>query len=722
MDSALLLQLGEELVAKRSVAMGELIKNAYDADASNVIVEFKGVSRKGGEISVLDDGTGIPFAKLQNTWMRIATSEKQDRPISELFGRPRAGEKGIGRFATRRLAEELEIITTAFIDPREPARGKEETRIHFVWADFQIGKDIQAVPVRYQRSPVPQERASGTLLRLLRTREEWTADDVEKLRRDLVRLISPLPGSTRKRPGAKRADPGFDIILEFPDSELGRFAGTLSRDFLEHAYAVLKGDLSGKGEARYVLQFRDRGRQKQLTYTASAKFPSVGEAAFKVHFFPARSEFYKDKDFSTRSIAAVSREHGGIGITYDGFRVPPYGEEGNDWLKLDHDRARRTVSFSDDLRRLAGASFRPMLLLPGSNQLFGLVALSRFDNQDIRQLANREGLRQNDAFQQLQRFVRKGIDWLTVMYARHTEERRREDREARQGELQSPRALLSRAQQLIQELGEDTAPEHRKEAGQAIGLAIEAIKEQEADQIGELQMLRVLASTGTMIVVFDHQLIGILNRLRASYQTLDEFREAMPAAEQDVFGETLDDLKESIADAEHQGELLGLLLGRSARSRKRRLAIRPIVDRIAKAFAGYMCVRGMTFSNGVPAHVRTPPMFECELSAILINLLTNAMKAVRSSQVRKIEVTADRDRGRVQIRVKDTGVGAERSKWKEFFEPFYSESDPDPVLGTGTGLGLKIVADFVDVYGGTASFRPPDEPWKTCVALELPEN
>jgi signal transduction histidine kinase len=69
----------------------------------------------------------------------------------------------------------------------------------------------------------------------------------------------------------------------------------------------------------------------------------------------------------------------------------------------------------------------------------------------------------------------------------------------------------------------------------------------------------------------------------------------------------------------------------------------------------------------------------------------------------------------------DTGVGANKSKWADYFRPFFSESVPDPILGTGTGLGLKIVADFVDVYGGTARFVDPEPPWATCIEFRLPE-
>ena len=121
-DAALLFQLGEELVNKRSVALGELIKNAYDADATSVTITFENVQTKGGTIEVADDGTGLSFERIRDAWMRIATSSKVHEPFSDRFRRPRTGAKGIGRFAARRLAHQLEVVTIALIDPKAPKR------------------------------------------------------------------------------------------------------------------------------------------------------------------------------------------------------------------------------------------------------------------------------------------------------------------------------------------------------------------------------------------------------------------------------------------------------------------------------------------------------------------------------------------------------------------------------------------------------------------------
>ena len=95
-ETRLLRELGERLVKQPEVALVELIKNAYDADAIECQVECG--SRR---IRIDDDGLGMTLDRFENAWMRIGTSSKVDTPLSERFDREITGEKGIGRFAVR---------------------------------------------------------------------------------------------------------------------------------------------------------------------------------------------------------------------------------------------------------------------------------------------------------------------------------------------------------------------------------------------------------------------------------------------------------------------------------------------------------------------------------------------------------------------------------------------------------------------------------------------
>lgn len=108
-DSQLLGELGERLVTRNYIALAELIKNAYDADSTKITVRFLNAKTGGrtGEIQIIDNGNGMLFQEVRDYWMRIATTSKVREPISPKYGRRKTGNKGVGRFACRRLAKKL---------------------------------------------------------------------------------------------------------------------------------------------------------------------------------------------------------------------------------------------------------------------------------------------------------------------------------------------------------------------------------------------------------------------------------------------------------------------------------------------------------------------------------------------------------------------------------------------------------------------------------------
>ena len=108
-DAGIINRLGKELVGRGETAISELIKNAYDADASYVNLVFNNALSLGGTLVIEDDGLGMSYEELINGFMRISSSDKIHRPVSPIYSRKRAGKKGIGRFATQRLGNQLVI-------------------------------------------------------------------------------------------------------------------------------------------------------------------------------------------------------------------------------------------------------------------------------------------------------------------------------------------------------------------------------------------------------------------------------------------------------------------------------------------------------------------------------------------------------------------------------------------------------------------------------------
>jgi HSP90 family molecular chaperone len=114
--------LGSELISNDAVALIELVKNSYDAEASRVLISFVGPLLPGqGRIDVFDDGFGMSLDVVRGAWMEPATPGKRQTTNSGVKSRRVLGEKGIGRFAAMRLASELELITRARGSTRERA-------------------------------------------------------------------------------------------------------------------------------------------------------------------------------------------------------------------------------------------------------------------------------------------------------------------------------------------------------------------------------------------------------------------------------------------------------------------------------------------------------------------------------------------------------------------------------------------------------------------------
>lgn len=712
-DAYLLLEIGERLVARRSVALAELIKNAYDADATDVTITFDRVTEPGGTIVVQDNGNGMTLDKLKTAWMRIATPDARDNPTSARYARPRTGAKGVGRFACRRLAQRLELSSVA---ERGDGR-RERILISFDWDRFKSGHSIQEIRTSYTTEVVNNDVGTGVTLRLQDARDVWTENDFSDLHRDILGLISPLP-DTQDDTDRKNiaSDPGLNLKLIAP--EFPRYEGLLRDVFLEASWGILSGSVDRDGQVQYRLKIRKD--EQTLTFQPQQLFfKHLNDAKFKIHYFVYKAELLKSLDFNVAAARQLGRRKGGVRIYLDGFRVFPYGDPGDDWLDLDRDRAQRQSATPRELLGQAEGLYRPMLLLPGNMQLFGAVSISRIHNPDVDLNISRERLVENEAFEELRKFIRHGIDWATIQYARVKAEG------AKPAETSTQVSeSLTRVRQLVSEAAEAEEPQEKNEllhrAQHAVNRVEKIARRQEEERISELSMMRVLASAGVSVMIFQHSLQSLISGLNRIQAELLALQSSVSGPKQERYTDAVSRLGNWANSAEQQARLVGLLVRGEARDRRRRLVLKPIIDELGKAFEQYMSEYGVEFANVVPAHVRLPAMFEAEIHAILLNLLTNALKAVRAQPVRRIEIAAAHEDDGTHILMRDSGIGIDHAVAGKAFEPFVTTSTPDPLLGQGTGLGLKIVRDLVQAYGGRAAFIEPTVPWKTCIEIMLP--
>ena len=181
-DAELLRELGERLVGKPHIALAELIKNSYDADATQVTIKF---SPNEGCIEVSDNGHGMTFEEFRDFWMRIGTTHKRKRQSKNL-GRQLTGSKGVGRLAVQFLANKLTIRTV----PK--GGGDEWLKAKVNWEEAVKARELTEVNVEYTRNQSCAPFLHGTSIILSELKDTWEKDSVRDLASEVWWLQPPF--------------------------------------------------------------------------------------------------------------------------------------------------------------------------------------------------------------------------------------------------------------------------------------------------------------------------------------------------------------------------------------------------------------------------------------------------------------------------------------------------------------------------------------------------
>jgi signal transduction histidine kinase len=112
--------------------------------------------------------------------------------------------------------------------------------------------------------------------------------------------------------------------------------------------------------------------------------------------------------------------------------------------------------------------------------------------------------------------------------------------------------------------------------------------------------------------------------------------------------------------------------------------------------------------------IRTGKMHASELDSVLLNFLTNSIKSMRQGRVadRRVRIDGRIDGKHILIGFEDNGTGVPTAEREKVFDAFFTTTmaaEDDGVAGPGTGLGLKIVSDIAESYGGYASMAEPSQ-------------
>jgi len=734
-DSALLGELGEKLVETVHLALIELVKNSYDADATEVEIRFtKGPEGK-DEIHIIDNGTGMSFQEVKDYWMRIATSIKVEKNVSSIYGRPRTGSKGIGRFCCRRLGRKLTLLTVGSKNGEY-----QKTEVTFPWIEFKPGTDVTEIDCPGGQS-ILKEGFTGTILIITDLVYEWNTRGYEYLKRQLAVLVANR-GTRRK---GYVEDPGFNIILEAPQFEGG--IRNLREDLINAGWGTLTAYINENHQA--VCELHALGISRK-TMVSRQEYPHLNHINLRIGILVDDRHQMRDTSvLSLGSLREILADWGGVQIKYRDFRVYPYGDD--DWLDIDHDRGLRRTTPKEELYSFANSlkgidPGRALLNMLSMRTYVGEVEIG-VNALGFEMKANREGFIKSPAMDELKFFVRYAIEWATIWREYYLKAQREKSTEiARvyleeliQEKVESERivdAAVTYIQKEVKNISSLLPAEKRRHLDKAFGLATDAILKHDQSNREELRHLRLIASTSTLLLIFSHEVKSLLGMLENYQSTLATIEKNLSGKDQNIVRET----RRGLLEAKHRfNELLGMtsLIGIDSRkATPSNLALRERVERAVQAFQLIIGSYGIDIDyRQVPTNIVVRSFLDAELYAILLNVLSNSVKSViAAGGERKIKITADREDKKTVIRIMDTGIGLDPSKFEEVFVPFIADPEgklykpllkklnPEDkyIVGTGSGLGLSIVKEIVHVHNGTIGFRKTKGNWKTELEIKIP--
>ena len=420
--------LGDELIGSPRLAVFELVKNAYDADAEAVRVVLNNIERRNASIIVQDDGDGMTLETIRDIWLvpghdhraRQRRAAKRTR-----LNRLPLGEKGLGRFAAHKLGNRIELVTRAAEQP--------ECVVSIDWAELIRQPNLaDAVVQVITRDPVVfRGTETGTLITISELREtKWTRGDVRRLQRQITSIASPFTDRSNELETRLEA-PGYeDWLADVPDVDilLKRAPWQFWFRFLD-GYFDWRYSFQGVPGINIERRTIERTRQSLLIpperdvdelgldqggRKAGAR-PVVADASMAEGIGPVEGRFYVfDRDRAVLNRLGESQlirnyldENGGIRVYRDDVRVYNYGEPGDDWLGLD---LRRVNTPTRNISR---------------NIVVGAVDLSLADSTGLIEKTSREGFVENAAFRRLQRIVTGALTPLEVERKRNKDNIRR---------------------------------------------------------------------------------------------------------------------------------------------------------------------------------------------------------------------------------------------------------------------------------------------------------
>ncbi len=729
-EARLAIQLGRESISSSVTAVLELVKNAYDANATHVRLRFKGLETPTAQMVIEDNGCGMTAEELLNNWMVIGTTNKVKLRRSG-SKRVLTGEKGLGRLGLDRLARHtrLQSIVQGAEEgielPIDWSRfEQEDARLEAVLLQLYSIPSLDLDPLTNERSEYPH----GTRLVLDGLKDEWTENTLSDLRAELSLLVSPF--STKN-----------DFRIEIDSGlNLKSIDGPVAtpNSLLEAAQWKVTTGIDDEGFVKMRMSSAHHNRVYEEGYTTPLSWrerfpgwgtmPECGPLEFEFYFFPRRAMALGDKTISVSSIRTFLDSNQGIRVYRDGFRVKPYGNPNGDgdWLRLAYRRIESPEGVTQDNK--------PGNWRVGYNQTVGAVFLTREKNFQLLDQTNREGLVDGKAFAQLRIFAEETIRFFELNH---------QDFEMARAPKKSPRdEAKGQADDALKRLGEaagafaalvekkpesppaeespptqPTTPSANTErilaqvqkalveAKEKLEQSAKTFREEDERESREKDTIANLASLGILAAAFGHETLGWASSCLANAGWLERnLNKYFFFANVDDEAAVRQKLQDTATQARRIETFAEFSIGNVKPEKRKRttFCLKKVIQNVFKTFDESLRVQrniAIDVEPNLPAAPCRIKGYPIDWESVLVNLITNSEWALRERKEtyqRMIRVTLSHVDSSYLLTFSDNGIGIAAGQEEHIFLPTVSTKRNTSGHIHGTGMGLTIVKNFVE--------------------------
>jgi len=724
-SSRVALQLGRESISSSITAIVELVKNAYDADAEIVRIRFANLGTPEAMLVIEDSGDGMTVDDLKNHWMVIGTSNKAERRKT-IKQRVVTGEKGLGRLGLDRLCTRTEVESIRpgategiRLEVQWQLYEQRDNRLEAIEHDLYSISNLGTDPITGESRDYPK----GTRLVLRGLKDKWDSNSIELLRNELALLVSPFQASN-------------DFCIEIDTS--GVFVSLdglvqIQKPLLDAAKWKVVATLNDENcieivmsSARHDTEYHMKPTPWNEAVKRQGISPQCGPVHMVFYFFLRREPDLADKTFRNSEIVDFLNFNQGMRIYRDGFRVKPYGEPdgSGDWLKLAYRRVQNPEGVTQDAK--------PGSWRIGPNQVVGAVFITHEKNAALNDQTNREGLLQGAAFDHLNVFATKVIQFFEInnqrfelgrkpakVPAERAEDAAKNSIQGATDAIKDITALVAKLPELAQTHSTNLNTEESTTSSTEINRVIHQVQKQlEAATTGLAESTKLfkeaeeqkntmanLASLGILAAAFGHETLDwtgtvvknsrwlLDNLLQKSYWVPPDVEEAIKTA-----------LLDTAAEGQKVRKFAQFTLGNLNREKRRKKSfdLAVTIHRVFDAFEEVLTVQRNTVIDlvNVPLTGCAIDGYEMDWESVVVNLITNACWALEDIPAgnRKIEVAIENEPDQWVLKFSDSGVGLESGTETMVFLPAYSTKRSANGELIGTGMGLFIVKSFVEEH------------------------